>query len=92
MILKDDTPVAKTVTYNLFQYVRPCVPLGRPAHTEMALWMSGEYGYWDFSRNGGYRTGIQLWTTLPRALKSMPPRYQNLTADTVPVVQGVLGP
>jgi redox-sensitive bicupin YhaK (pirin superfamily) len=31
--------------------------------------------------------GIQLWTTLPRALKSMAPRYQNLTADRVPVVR-----
>ena len=31
--------------------------------------------------------GIQLWTTLPRALKSMAPRYQNLGADTVPVVE-----
>lgn len=30
--------------------------------------------------------GIQLWTTLPRALKSMPPRYQNLAAGSVPVV------
>jgi len=32
--------------------------------------------------------GIQLWTTLPRALKSMAPRYQNLAADNVPEVQG----
>jgi redox-sensitive bicupin YhaK (pirin superfamily) len=31
--------------------------------------------------------GIQLWTTLPRALKQMEPRYQNLTADSVPVVR-----
>ena len=31
--------------------------------------------------------GIQLWTTLPRALKSMAPRYQNLAADVVPGVQ-----
>lgn len=31
--------------------------------------------------------GIQLWTTLPRALKSMPPRYQNLGAESVPVVK-----
>lgn len=31
--------------------------------------------------------GIQLWTTLPRALKSMAPRYQNLSADRVPVVE-----
>jgi redox-sensitive bicupin YhaK (pirin superfamily) len=29
--------------------------------------------------------GIQLWTTLPRALKQMAPRYQNLTAESVPV-------
>ena len=32
--------------------------------------------------------GIQLWTTLPRALKTMEPRYQNLTADSVTVVEG----
>jgi redox-sensitive bicupin YhaK (pirin superfamily) len=30
--------------------------------------------------------GIQLWTSLPRALKSTEPRYQNLTAETVAVV------
>ena len=30
--------------------------------------------------------GIQLWTTLPRALKSMAPRYQNLAADAIPAV------
>lgn len=30
--------------------------------------------------------GIQLWTTLPRALKSMAPRYQNLGTDSVAVV------
>jgi hypothetical protein len=42
--------------------IRPFVPLGRPAHTEMVLWMSGAYGYWDFTRNGGYRTAIHLWT------------------------------
>ncbi len=30
--------------------------------------------------------GVQLWTTLPRAKKLMEPRYQNLTADTIPAV------
>ncbi len=30
--------------------------------------------------------GIQLWTTLPRDRKLMEPRYQNLTADTIPTV------
>lgn len=31
--------------------------------------------------------GIQLWTTLPRALKATAPRYQNLAAESVPVVE-----
>ena len=31
--------------------------------------------------------GIQLWTTLPRLSKQMAPRYQNLTAESVPVVR-----
>ena len=30
--------------------------------------------------------GIQLWTSLPRALKLMAPRYQNLAADSIPEV------
>lgn len=30
--------------------------------------------------------GIQLWTTLPRALKQMQPRYRNLGAESIPVV------
>jgi hypothetical protein len=32
--------------------------------------------------------GIQLWTSLPRALKLMAPRYQNLTADSIAEVRG----
>jgi len=31
--------------------------------------------------------GIQLWTTLPRAMKAMAPRYQNLAADAVAEVK-----
>lgn len=37
--------------------------------------------------------GIQLWTTLPRALKLMPPRYQRIEAEAIPEValpQGTL--
>ena len=30
--------------------------------------------------------GIQLWTTLPRALKLMPPRYQRIEASAIPEV------
>ncbi len=31
--------------------------------------------------------GIQLWTTLPRALKLMPPRYQRIDRDEIPEVK-----
>jgi quercetin 2,3-dioxygenase len=30
--------------------------------------------------------GIQLWTTLPRALKNMEPRYQRIDRNAIPVV------
>jgi redox-sensitive bicupin YhaK (pirin superfamily) len=30
--------------------------------------------------------GIQLWTSLPRALKTMAPRYQRIGADAIPTV------
>lgn len=30
--------------------------------------------------------GIQLWTSLPRALKLMPPRYQRIDAEAIPIV------
>lgn len=30
--------------------------------------------------------GIQLWTSLPRALKLMPPRYQRIEADAIPAM------
>jgi quercetin 2,3-dioxygenase len=32
--------------------------------------------------------GIQLWTSLPRALKLMAPRYQRIAADAIPSVEG----
>jgi redox-sensitive bicupin YhaK (pirin superfamily) len=31
--------------------------------------------------------GIQLWTTLPRALKTMEPRYQRIGAEAIPSVR-----
>ncbi len=30
--------------------------------------------------------GIQLWTSLPRALKLMPPRYQRIAAEAIPEI------
>lgn len=40
------------------------------------------------AENGAEMTmhGIQLWTTLPRALKMMPPRYQRIAAEDIPEV------
>src|SRR5437870_5399823 len=32
--------------------------------------------------------GLQLWTSLPRALKTMEPRYQRIDAASIPVVRG----
>ena len=34
-------------------------------------------------RDGGRVHGLQLWVNLPRAAKMTPPRYQDLTADTL---------
>jgi hypothetical protein len=50
--------------------IRPFVPRDRPPDLEMVLWLSGEYGYWDPSRNGGYRTGVRLWTQPSPFLRS----------------------
>jgi hypothetical protein len=50
--------------------IRPIVPRDRPSDVEMVLWMSGEYGYWDLSRNGGYRTCIGVWTGPSQAPRS----------------------
>ena len=44
--------------------IRPVVPIGRPADTEMVLWMSGAYDYYkNFGAPGddNYDTGIMLW-------------------------------
>lgn len=54
------------VTETGVKNIRPVVPHGRPPETQMVLWMSGGYGYWDFSRNGGYQTGIRFWASTRR--------------------------
>ncbi|MEO7300472.1 MAG: BNR-4 repeat-containing protein [Verrucomicrobiota bacterium] len=43
--------------------IRPFVPLNRPAHSEMVLWLNGTYDYWDFSGTPpGWNTAVKLWT------------------------------
>jgi quercetin 2,3-dioxygenase len=38
-------------------------------------------------REGGKSHGLQLWVNLPRAAKMTPPRYQDLRAADIPVVE-----
>ena len=46
--------------------MRPTVPAGRPAGTEMVLWMSGRYDHYenpDAPTSYNYDTGIYMWIT-----------------------------
>jgi quercetin 2,3-dioxygenase len=55
-----------------------------------AQWMTAGRGIVHAERplaeSGGpiVQHGVQLWTTLPRALKMMPPRYQRIDASAIP--------
>ena len=42
-----------------------------------------------FTRRGGKFHALQLWVNLPARSKMAAPRYQTLTAATIPVVDGV---
>jgi hypothetical protein len=41
----------------------------------------------EFSQKGGILHGFQLWVNLPKKDKMMNPRYQDLSAEKIPVVQ-----
>jgi redox-sensitive bicupin YhaK (pirin superfamily) len=43
----------------------------------------------EFTRRGGKFHALQLWVNLPAKVKMAPPRYQTLTASSIPVVDGV---
>ena len=51
-------------------------------HAERPFGPEGNKGDAEFSLHG-----MQLWTSLPRALKMMPPRYQRIDAKNVPSVE-----
>ena len=40
----------------------------------------------DFKREGGVMHGFQIWVNLPAADKMMPPRYQDVPAEDIPIV------
>ncbi len=51
---------------SLLDNMRPVVPAGRPANTEMVLWMSGRYDYYKNPNAPNYYnfdTGIYIWVT-----------------------------
>jgi quercetin 2,3-dioxygenase len=43
----------------------------------------------EFTRRGGRFQALQLWVNLPAKSKMAPPRYQTLTASSIPAVDGV---
>jgi redox-sensitive bicupin YhaK (pirin superfamily) len=45
----------------------------------------------EFKRNGGHRHGFQIWVNLSRADKALAPRYKDVGAETIPVVQPSAG-
>lgn len=40
----------------------------------------------EFQRNGGRMHGFQLWVNLPQRDKMMPPRYQEISGESIPTV------
>lgn len=38
-------------------------------------------------KNGGKSHGFQLWVNLPKSLKMIEPRYQDVSPDKLPVVE-----
>lgn len=45
----------------------------------------------EFAKTGGLMHGFQLWVNLPRKDKLVPPRYQDLAAEKVPVGESADG-
>lgn len=45
-----------------------------------------EFHSQEFTRAGGEMEMVQLWVNLPAAHKMSPPRYQNLTRDSIPSI------
>jgi redox-sensitive bicupin YhaK (pirin superfamily) len=41
----------------------------------------------EFKRSGGRRHGFQIWVNLSRADKALAPRYKDVSAESIPVVQ-----
>jgi hypothetical protein len=41
----------------------------------------------EFARTGGRLHALQLWVNLPSRDKLMPPRYQEISADRIPIAQ-----
>ncbi len=84
----------ETVTYMLAGAVNHKDSLGNAGtiYTGDVQWMSAGGGilHEEMPQRGetDRMEGFQLWVNLPAALKMMHPRYQGITADMIPVVEG----
>lgn len=83
----------ETVTYMLEGLVRHRDSLGNAGTIGPGAvqWMTSGRGilHEEMPRRGpeGTIDGFQLWVNLPAAQKMSPPRYQEVTAETIPVVE-----
>jgi len=85
----------ETVTYMLEGEFDHADSAGNRGHIETggAQWMTAGAGLVHSEmparrllEEGGHLEGIQLWVNLPRAAKRVPPRYQEVAAAEIPVV------
>lgn len=82
----------ETVTYMLAGAVRHKDSIGNSGMIEAGdvQWMTAGRGilHEEMPESRlGHMEGFQLWVNLPAALKMTPPRYQEISADEIPVVQ-----
>ncbi len=82
----------ETVTYMLAGVVRHKDSLGNAGTIGAGdvQWMTSGRGIMHEEMPGpvdGRMAGFQLWVNLPARLKMSPPRYQEITADEIPVMQ-----
>jgi len=82
----------ETVTYMLAGKVRHADSMGNQGTIRSGdvQWMTAGGGIMHEEMPGavkGRMEGFQLWVNLPASHKMMPPRYQEITADKIPLVE-----
>lgn len=87
----------ETVTYMKAGSVRHTDSLGNSGVISAGdvQWMTSGSGimHEEMPQQGsnGHMEGFQLWVNLPARIKMSPPRYQEILADTIPLIEPVQG-